>query len=106
MNKLTRFPKEVRERAIRMVFEHTEEHGSQWGAIRSIAGKIGMSPETLRRWVRQAERDGGLRPGLTSNERSRMKELECENRELRRANEILKSAAAFFGAELDRRTRR
>jgi transposase len=89
-----------------MVFEHTEEHGSQWGAIRSIAGKIGMSPETLRRWVRQAERDGGLRPGLTSNERSRMKELERENRELRRANEILKSAAAFFGAELDRRTRR
>jgi transposase len=106
MNKLTRFPKEVRERAIRMVFEHTEEHGSQWGAIRSIAGKIGMSPETLRRWVRQSERDGGLRPGLTSNERSRMKELERENRELRRANEILKSAAAFFGAELDRRTRR
>ena len=106
MNKLTRFPKEVRERAIRMVLEHTEEHGSQWAAIRSIAGKIGMSPETLRRWVRQAERDGGLRPGLTSDERSRMKELERENRELRRANEILKSAAAFFGAELDRRTRR
>jgi len=106
MNKLTRFPKEVRERAIRMVFEHTEEYGSQWAAIRSIAGKIGMSPETLRRWVRQAERDGGLRPGLTSDERSRMKELERENRELRRANEILKSAAAFFGAELDRRDRR
>lgn len=106
MNKLTRFPKEVRERAIRMVFEHTEEHGSQWGAIRSIAGKIGMSPETLRRWVRQAERDGGLRPGLTTDERTRMKELERENRELRRANEILKSAAAFFGAELDRRERR
>jgi len=106
MNKLTRFPKEVRERAIRMVFEHTEEYGSQWAAIRSIAGKIGMSPETLRRWVRQAERDGGLRPGLTSDERSRMKELERENRELRRANEILKSAAAFFGAELDRRYRR
>ena len=106
MNKLTRFPKEVRERAIRMVFEHTEEYGSQWAAIRSIAGKIGMSPETLRRWVRQAERDGGLRPGLTSDERSRMKELERENRELRRANEILKSAAAFFGAELDRRDRK
>jgi len=106
MNKLTRFPKEVRERAIRMVFEHTEEYGSQWAAIRSIADKIGMSPETLRKWVRQAERDGGLRPGLTSDERSRMKEIERENRELRRANEILKSAAAFFGAELDRRTRR
>lgn len=106
MNKLTRFPKEVRERAIRMVFEHTEEHSSQWATIQSIAGKIGMSPETLRKWVRQAERDGGLRPGLTTDERSRMKELERENRELRRANEILKSAAAFFGAELDRRDRK
>jgi transposase len=106
MNKLTRFPKDVRERAIRMVFEHTEEHGSQWGSIRSIAGNIGISPETLRRWVRQAERDGGLRPGLTTNERSRMKELERENRELKRADEILKSAAAIFGAELDRRDRR
>jgi transposase len=106
MNKLTRFPKEVRERAIRMVFEHTEEHSSQWATIQSIAGKIGMSPETLRKWVRQAERDGGLRPGLTTDERSRLKELERENRELRRANEILKSAATFFGAELDRRERR
>jgi transposase len=106
MNKLTRFPKEVRERAVRMVFEHTEEHSSQWATIQSIAGKIGMSPETLRKWVRQAERDGGLRPGLTSDERSRLKELERENRELRRANEILKSAATFFGAEFDRRERR
>jgi transposase len=106
MNKLTRFPKEVRERAIRMVFEHTEEHSSQWATIQSVAGKIGMSPETLRKWVRQAERDGGLRPGLTTDERSRMKELERENRELRRANEILKSAAAFFGAELDRHGRK
>jgi len=106
MNKLTRFPKEVRERAIRMVFEHTEEHSSQWATIQSIAGKIGMSPETLRKWVRQAERDGGLRPGLTTDERVRLKDLERENRELRRANEILKSAATFFGAELDRRERR
>ena len=106
MNKLKRYPQEVRERAVRMVFEHTEEHGSQWATIRSIADKLGMSPETLRLWVRQAERNGGLRPGLTSDERSRMKEIERENRELRRANEILKSAAAFFGAELDRRTRR
>lgn len=106
MNKLTRFPKEVRERAIRMVFEHTEEHSSQWATIQSIAGKIGMSPETLRKWVRQAERDGGLRPGLTTDERVRLKDLERENRELRRANEILKSAATFFGAELDRRDRR
>lgn len=106
MNKLTRYPREVRERAVRMVLEHTEGHGSQWAAIRSISDKLGMSPETLRLWVRQAERDGGLRPGLTSDERSRMKEIERENRELRRANEILKSAAAFFGAELDRRARR
>ncbi len=106
MNKLTRFPKEVRERAVRMVFEHTQEHGSQWATIQSVAGKLGMSPETLRKWVRQAERDGGLRPGLTTDERARMKELERENRELRRANEILKSAATFFGAELDRRDRR
>jgi transposase len=106
MNKLTRFPKEVRERAVRMVFEHTEKHGSQWATIQSVAGKLGMSPETLRKWVRQAERDGGLRPGLTTDERARMKELERENRELRRANEILKSAATFFGAELDRRDRK
>jgi transposase len=89
-----------------MVFEHTEEHGSQWATIQSVAGKLGMSPETLRKWVRQAERDGGLRPGLTTDERARMKELEREIRELRRANEILKSAATFFGAELDRRERR
>ena len=106
MNKLTRFPKEVRERAIRMVFEHTEEHSSQWTTIQSIAGKIGMSPETLRKWVRQAERDGGFRPGLTTDERVRLKELEREIRELKRSNEILRSAAAFFGAELDRRERR
>lgn len=106
MNKLTRYPREVRERAVRMVMEHTEGHGSQWAAISSIAGKLGMTAETLRRWVRQAERDEGLRPGLTSDERTRMRELERENRELRRANEILKSAATFFGAELDRRTRR
>jgi transposase len=89
-----------------MVLDHTEEHGSQWATICSIAGMLGMTSETLRRWVRQAERNEGLRPGLTSDERSRMKEIERENRELKRANEILKSAAAFFGAELDRRTRR
>ena len=106
MNRLKRFSPEVRERALRMVFEHASEYDSQWAAICSIAGKIGLSPETLRGWVRQAERDGGMRPGLTTNERARLKELERENRELRRANEILKSAATFFGAELDRRERK
>jgi len=106
MSRRTRYPVEVRERAVRMVFEHAPEHGSQSAAIRSIAEKFGMSPETLRLWVRRAETDEGLRPGLTSDERARMKELERENRELRRANEILKSAAAFFGAELDPRQKR
>jgi len=89
-----------------MVFEHQDEHPSQWAAITSIAGKFGMTAETLRKWVRRAEIDDGLRPGLTTEERARLKELERENAELRRANEILKSAAAFFGAELDRRPRR
>jgi transposase len=89
-----------------MVFEHQGEHPSQWAAICSIAHKFGMSSETLPKWVRRAETDEGLRPGLTSDERERLKTLERENRELRRANEILKSAAAFFGAELDRRPSR
>jgi transposase len=84
-----------------MVFEHESEHGSQWATILSIASKIGCTSETLRKWVRQAERDQGVRPGLTSGERER---LERENRELRRTNEILRKAAAFFAqAELDRR---
>jgi transposase len=100
------YPKELRERAVRMVFEHQDEHPSQWAAICSIATKFGMSSETLRKWVRRTETDDGLRPGLTSDERERLKTLERENRELRRANEILKSAAAFFGAELDRRPSR
>ena len=81
-------------------------HDSQWAAIGSIASKLGMTPETLRKWVRRAETDQGLRPGLSTSERERLRELERENRELRRANEILKAAAAFFGAELDRRPRR
>lgn len=101
-----RYPRELRERAVRMVFEHQEEHPSQWAAICSIAQKFGISHETLRKWVRRAEVDEGLRPGLTTDERERLKSLERENRELRRANEILRSAAAFFGAELDRRSTR
>src|SRR5512132_549396 len=100
------YPQELRERAVRLVLEHQDEHPSQWAAICSIAHKFGMSAETLRKWVRRVETDDGLRPGLTTNERERLKTLEREVRELRRANEILKSAAAFFGAELDRRPSR
>src|SRR6266581_3501501 len=96
------YPQEVRERAVRMVFEHQDEHSSQWSAITSIADKFGVSSETLRKWVRRAETDGGIRPGLSTDEREHMKGLEREVRELRRANEILKSASAFFAAELDR----
>jgi len=106
MDRQTRYPKEVRERAVRLVFEHEREYNSQWAAITSIATKLGMTPETLRKWIRRAETDEGLRGGLTSTERERMKQLERENRELRRTNEILKAAASFFGAELDRRQRK
>jgi transposase-like protein len=89
-----------------MVFEHQREYESQWAAMASIASKIGCTAETLRKWVRQAERDSGQRAGLTTNERQRLKELEREVRELKRANEILRKASAFFAqAELDRRPR-
>src|SRR3954469_16576657 len=101
-----RYAPGVRERAVRMVFEHQHEHASQWAAIVSFAGKIGCTPETLRSWVRRSEVDEGRRPGLSSDERERLKELERENRELRRANEILKSASLFFATELDGRTKR
>ena len=104
MGRPNRYSPEVRERAVRMVLEHEREHDSQWAAIRSIAAKIGCSSETLRHWVRAVERDTGRRPGLTTEERQRLKVLERENRELKRANEILRKAAAFFAlAELDRR---
>jgi transposase len=99
-----RYSAEVRERAVRMVSEHRDEYDSQWAAIQSIAGKIGCTTESLRRWVQQAERDQGRRAGLSSTDRERLKQLERENRELKRANEILRTASAFFAqAELDRR---
>jgi transposase-like protein len=97
-----RYPPELRERAVRLVFEHEAQYESQWAAIESIAPKIGCTTETLRRWVRQSERDAGRRAGVTSDERERLKALERENAELRRANEILRKAF-FAQAELDRR---
>jgi transposase-like protein len=101
-----RFSPEVRDRAVRMVSEHRAEHASQWAAIVSISAKIGCTAETLRRWVHEAERDQGLRPGLTTDERERLRQLERENRELRQANEILRKASAYFAqAELDRRSK-
>ena len=101
-----RFSPEVRQRAVRMVLDHGGDHASQWAAIGSIAGKIGCTAETLRQWVRQAERDQGHRPGLTTDERERMKALEREVRELRQANEILRTASAYFAmAALDRRSK-
>jgi len=106
MGRRSRYSPEVRERAVRLLLEHQGEHGSQWAAIGSIASKIGCTAETLRKWVRQVERDSGQRPGLTTDEKERLKELEREVRELRRANEILRKASAFFAqAELDRRPR-
>jgi len=104
MGRKSRYSPEVRERAVRMVMEQGRGYDSQWAAIRSIAEKLGCSPETLRKWVRQAECDEGRRPGLTTDEKQRLKELERENRELKRANEILRKASAYFAqAELDRR---
>ena len=99
-----RYSPEIRERAVRMVLEQQNEHTSQWAAIQSISSKIGCTNETLRRWVRLTEVDQGVRGGMTSNERERLKQLERENKELKRANEILRTASAFFAqAELDRK---
>jgi len=99
-----RYSPEVRDRAVRMVLEQQAKHSSQWATIQSISSKIGCTHETLRRWVRRAEIDQGIRGGLSSDDRERLKQLERENKELRRANEILRTASAFFAqAELDRR---
>lgn len=97
----TPYPRELRERAVRMVLEHQDEYGSEWEAICSVAEKLGPTPETVRKWIRRAEIDGGARPGVTTAEKQRIRELERENRDLRRANEILKAASAFFARELD-----
>ena len=106
MGRKSKFSQEVRERAVRMVLEHGGQYPSEWEAMRPIAGKIGCSAEALHKWVRRFEIDSGRRGGLSSDERAQMKELEREVRELRRANEILRKASAYFAqAELDRRPR-
>ena len=104
MNRNKRYSPEVREGAVRLLFEHQGEYNSEWAALKSIASKVGCTAETLRKWVRRSEIDQGKRAGVTSSERERMLELERENRELKQANEILRKASAFFTqAELDRR---
>ncbi len=106
VKRVGRYPAEVRERAVRMVRDHEHEYPSQWKAIQSISKKLGVDHETLRIWVRRVEVDSGVRPGLSTDERARIGQLERENKELRRANEILKAASAFFGAELDRQSKK
>jgi transposase-like protein len=104
MNKSNKFSPEVRERAVRMVQEHRGEYPSLWAAVESIAPKIGCVPQTLLEWVKRAQVDAGTRPGTTTAEAQRIKDLERENKELRRANDILRTASAFFAqAELDRK---
>ena len=107
MSSSNRYAPEVRERAVRLVFEHRDEYESEWAAITSIASKFGCSTETLRNWVRRAERDSGQRAGMTSGQHEELRELRREVRELRRADEDLRKASAYFAqAELDRRPRR
>ncbi len=103
MTRATRYPPELRERAMRLVREHRDAHPSEWAALQSVAGKLGMTPETLRKWLRRDAVEHRQRPGVTSSERERVRELEREVRELRRANEILKAASVFFARELDPR---
>jgi transposase len=106
MARSSKYPPELRERAVRMVFDHEREYPSQWKAISSISEQLGVHRESLRIWVRQAETDAGKRPGSTSEQLDEVKRLRRENAELRRANDILKAAASFFGAELDRHSKR
>ena len=101
-----KYPDELRERAVRLVLDHADEYGSQWEAICSVAEKLGPQAETVRKWVRQAEADLGRRQAPTTDQLAELKRLKREVAELRRANDILKSAATFFGAELDRRSKR
>ena len=104
MSKSKRYSPEIRERVVRMLFEHEKDYESRWAALVSISGKIGCTPETLRSWIKRSEIDSGHRDGVTSDDRERLKALGRENRELKQANEILKTASAFFAqAELDRR---
>ena len=106
MNRRPGYSKEVRERAVRLVLTGEHDHSSRWAAISSVAAKIGCTPETLRSWVNKIEADSGAQPEVTTDPAKRVKELERDNRELKRANEILRKAAAFFAqAELDRKPR-
>jgi transposase len=106
MPRNTRYSPEVRERAVRMLVEHRAEYPSEWAAMTAISAKLGMTPETLRIWVRRTEIDDGKRPGITSEDQKKIRELEREVKELKRANEILKDASIFFATELDGRTKK